>query len=201
MHTGAREAPIHPYIYDPDGRLASVGAGGATTTFGYDPASELTTTARPDGTTETRTWDPAGRLAEVKDTSGPTVLQDFAYTYDSAGNPTQVATPAETDTYIYDLSDRLTSACYGASCAQGSIAYTYNKVGNRLTQATPAGTTTYTYDAADELTQAAGPSGATAYTWDKAGRVLTAGATVYSWDGAGRLASRDRTRRDGPGRA
>jgi RHS repeat-associated protein len=179
--------------FDNDERLSSVTSGGVTTTYGYDPASNLTTMTLPSGNgfVETRTYDRAGRLTEVKNAKGATTLSDITYTLDSAGNPTKAVRTgglAETTTLTYDNLNRITSVCYQLSCPNGSdpfVKWTYDGVGNRLTEQRPTGTKNYTYNNADQLTQV----GTTAYTYDQNGNEKTAGATTFSYDLANRLVS------------
>jgi RHS repeat-associated protein len=150
------------YAYDEDNRLASATTGGTTTSYTYDPASHLAQTTLPagNGYLETRSYDHAGRLTEVKNAKGASVLSDFVSTLDPVGNPTQIvqtgASPA-TQTYSYDASDRITQVCFQAGTCPNSgdpkIGWSYDKVGNRLTEARPTTTTTDSYNAVDELTQ------------------------------------------------
>ena len=79
------------YAYDVDGRLASVTAGSATTTYSYDPASQLTGSDLPNGVTETRTYDAAGRVTTIAAAGPSGALTSLAYTYDPAGNLSAVA--------------------------------------------------------------------------------------------------------------
>jgi RHS repeat-associated protein len=178
---------------DEDNRLISVMSGGATTTYGYDVAGDLTQTTLPasNGYTETRTYDRAGRLTDVMNANGSSVLSEFAYALDPVGNPTTVTRTgavSSTTTYSYDASDRLTSVCFQASCPGASdpfIRWTYEHVGNRLTETRPTGTTNYSYDAADELTSA----GATSYSYDHNGNETAAGSRTFSYDLANRVTS------------
>src|SRR5919109_180348 len=180
------------YGYDEDNRLSSVATGGVTTAYQYDPASHLTGTTLPSGNgyVETRSYDNAGRLTEVKNAKGGSVLSDFVATLDPVGNPTQVVQTgavSSTQTYVYDANDRILSVCFQAgTCPGGSdpfIRWTYDLVGNRLTEARPTGTTNYTYNNADQMTQA----GSTAYTYDQNGNEKTAGSTTLTYDLANRL--------------
>lgn len=187
------DGTITTYAYDADDRLQSATSGGLATTYSYDPSSDLTQTTLPaaNGYVETRTYDRADRITEVKNAKGASVLSDFTYTLDSVGNPTTVVRSgavASTTTYGYDANDRLTSVCFQASCPGGSdpfIRWTYDAVGNRLTEARPTGTTNYTYNNADQMTQA----GSTAYTYDQNGNEKTAGSRTFSYDLANRLVS------------
>lgn len=64
------------YGHDADGRLASVTSAGQTTSYSYDAADHPLTTTLPagNGYVQTRTYDAAGRLTELKNTSGAAVL-------------------------------------------------------------------------------------------------------------------------------
>src|SRR5207248_8776587 len=194
-HTLSRTYPDSTQItygYDEDNRLSSVATGGATTSYLYDPASHLTSTTLPSGNgyVETRSYDNAGRLTEVKNAKGGSVLSDFAATLDPVGNPTQIVQTgavSSTQTYTYDAHDRILSVCFQAGTCPGSsdpfIRWTYDKVGNRLTEARPTGTTNYSDNALDELTQV----GSTAYTYDADGNETAAGSRTFGYDLANRL--------------
>jgi RHS repeat-associated protein len=172
--------------YDADGRLATVSAGAATTTYSYDVASEPIKTVLPGGVVESRTWEATGWPATIKALSGEKTLDSFAYSYNPAGNPTQVITPAGTTTYAYDARDRIAS-CTGPSCTGGSTSWAYNAV-NLTKQTTPAGTTTYAYDADNQLSTATGPGAAsTTYHYDLDGRRTAAGANTYTWNASNEL--------------
>jgi RHS repeat-associated protein len=188
------DSTVTTYAYDNDERLASATSGGVTTAYAYDPASNLLTTTLPSGNgyVETRTYDRAGRLTDVKNAKAGVTLSEFAVTMDVVGNPTTIVRSgavASTTTYGYDANDRLTSVCFQAgSCPGGAdpfIRWTYDLVGNRLTEARPTGTTNYTYNNADQMTQA----GTTAYTYDQNGNQKTAGTKTFSYDLANRLSS------------
>jgi RHS repeat-associated protein len=178
--------------YDNDARLATVTSAGAVTTYGYDAAGNLTSTTLPaaNGYVETRTYDRTGRLTEVKNQKGAAVLSRSTYTLDPAGNTTSTQTTTETTNYQYDADNRVTEACYTASCTGGTDPfrrYTFDPVGNRLTEARSAGTTTFAYDALDELTQATGFGGTVNYTYDLDGRTLVAGTATSTWTRQGWL--------------
>jgi RHS repeat-associated protein len=170
------------YNYDDDNRLASIASGGASTGYGYDSAGNLTQTTLPaaNGYVETRTYDRAGRLAEVKSARGASTLSDYIATLDPVGNPTQIAQTgavSATTGYGYDANDRLTSVCFQAGNCPGAgdpfIRWSYDKVGNRLTQTRPTGTTSYSYNPLDELTAIAASDSGTTLTYDADGQQLT----------------------------
>jgi YD repeat-containing protein len=130
--------------FDEDGRNSTVTFNGATTTFGYDAANNVTTVTLPagNGHVATRTFDNAGRLTTVENKKGSTVLSKFLWTLDAAGNPTKVLTTrGVTDTYDayqYDARNRLSTSCFGITAgatdctgAANKITYAYDKVSNR----------------------------------------------------------------------
>ena len=181
------------YAYTNDEQLASVTSSSQTTSYGYDPAGNLTTTTLPSGNgyAETRSYDNAGRLINISNAAGSTVLSAFAYMLDPVGNPTETDTSGATTattTYGYDSLDRLTSVCLQASCPNSSdpkTTWAYDNVGNRLTQTNASGTTTSGYNSDDELTAA----GSTTYGYDHNGNETAAGSSSFSYDLANRLIS------------
>jgi RHS repeat-associated protein len=180
--------------YDDDGRMATMVTSGLTTSYGYDPAGNLLTTALPaaNGYVESRVYDRDGRLTEVKNQKAANVLSRSTYILDPVGNRLSKETTTGTETYTYDVLDRLTEACFTAACAAPGDSfrrYTYDPVGNRLTEVRDTGTTTYSYDAADQLTATTGPGGTVTYTYDLDGRQLSAGSRTFTWAQPDRLAS------------
>jgi RHS repeat-associated protein len=185
---------ITDYTYDPLDRMATAVEGGKTTSYAYDAASNLTATTLPssNGYVESRVYDRAGRLTEVKSQKGATILSQFVSMLDAVGNPLSVVRTGslvQTQTYTYDANDRLTGVCFQAGTCPGGadpfIRHTYDLVGDRLTEQRPAGTTSYAYDALDRLLSA----GSTSYTWDQNGNQLSAGTRTFSYDLANRLKS------------
>jgi RHS repeat-associated protein len=175
--------------YDADDRLAKVASGGETTTYAYDPDGDLTSTTLPSGTgvVESRTYDDADRLASVATTHGATTLDSYTITRDAAGNPTALSTPGGPVTYAYDSRERLTEACYGASCATNKETFTYDGVGNRLTSTTGGVTTTNTYNADDEVTKSVTGATTVTPTYDADGRMTAFGSVTYSWNAANQI--------------
>jgi RHS repeat-associated protein len=184
---------VTDYAYDALNRLSTVTNSGQTTTYGYDVASNLTTTTLPSGNgyVETRAYDRPGRLVDVESKKGAATLAKFALSLDPAGNPLSVVRTgslAQTQTYIYDASDRLLSVCFQVgTCPNPTdpfIRWSYDKVGNRLTEQRPGvATTNYSYDFRDRLASA----GATTYTYDQNGNELSAGTRTFAYDLADRL--------------
>ena len=182
------------YGYDDDGRLSTVTTGGTTSTYGYDAASEETSLAYPSGNgyTESRTYDHAGRVTQVKDANSSSTLSQFDYVYDSDGDPTKITTLAGEQNYTYDDLDRITQVCYQAvTCASTDphISYTYDSVGNRLTESSDTADTTYAYNADDELTSSTTSGATTTYGYDSRGNETQDGTRTFAFDLADRMAS------------
>ena len=182
------------YAYDNDERLQTVTSAAGTTSYNYDAAGNPTTTTLPagNGYVETKTYDRAGRLTEVKTQKGSSVLADVVLTLDPIGQPLSVVRTGATSltaNYTYDNRNRLTQVCYQASPCTGStspyIKWTYDPVGNRQTQTQPSGTTNYTYDSNDRLLSA----GPTSYSYDADGNQTAAGSTTFTYNAAGEMTS------------
>jgi RHS repeat-associated protein len=192
--------------YDDVGRFTSVQDWlSNTTTFGYDPNSNLTTETLPSGAgiVDTFTFDAADRLTGISDVKGSsTTLFSATYTRDNANQlSSDSSAPSATGSYKYTP---LNQVCYAGSS------------GSSACGSPPSGSTAYAYDAADNLIQtgttqqvfnngdqlcwtaptvgacASPPTGATTYTYEAHGNrtVVTppaGGATNLSYDQANRL--------------
>ena len=91
-------------------------------------------------------YDPAGRLVDLKYTKPDgTVISDFAYTHDAAGNILSKTTDFGLVQYGYDALDRLVLADYDWKADE---TFSYDPVGNRTAD---AGHPVWHYDAANQL--------------------------------------------------
>ncbi len=169
--------------YDADGNLCLVATASisscssnpaaAHTTYSYDQADNLKTTASITGTgttiqTETRSYDSANFLTENKTivgTAGGTIA-DVNYTLDNAGMPTTIARTGTVTTNSstinctvddhYDNNEHITSAFWHTSSTCGSnsnvtYTFTWDANGNRATSNNGSTTTNYAYNNLDEL--------------------------------------------------
>jgi YD repeat-containing protein len=84
----------------------------------------------------TYTYDPLYRLTAADYSSG----EFFHYTYDAVGNRLTQGTHEGTNTYTYDIANRLVEV--------DGVSYTWSATGNLLSD----GIHTYTYDHANRLT-------------------------------------------------
>ncbi len=174
------------YTYDAVGNRTSLSDSfGGVTSYLYDADNRVTSTTF-SGTGETpfrvdQTWTAMGQLASVKrysDLDGTDLVSETDYTYDDAGNVTDIQTKDSSGTVIDDYS------------------YTYES-GNLLIAQDINGTiTSYAYDADDELTSA----NTTIYSYDANGnftmtgystgtgnQLLSDGTWTYSYDAAGNM--------------
>ncbi|WP_338278254.1 RHS repeat-associated core domain-containing protein [Corallococcus caeni] len=136
------------YAYDALGRLRQATLPVGVVEYRYWPDSLLKGVVWPNGLSEGRCYDAAGRLAElvtargtVSDTcqASGSVVSRFVYTYDANGNrlsqvetrtspSTQVLGVSETTRYGYDVLNRLTGV---AAPDRQATLYRMDAVGNR----------------------------------------------------------------------
>ncbi|MEV4659073.1 LamG-like jellyroll fold domain-containing protein [Micromonospora sp. NPDC049301] len=191
--------------YDPDGRLASRQDAAGTTSYGYDGAGRLSSLANPsagvqmaytyntlsqvskitygsNGNTRNFTFDPLRRLTgdELKSSAGAS-LAKITYGWDENSNITSKSTTgfagSASNTYTYDLADRLTSWNNGAT----TTVYAYDKAGNRVQN----GSKLFTYDQRNRLLTADGAT----YTYTARGTLADAGGNVTRTDAFGQVVS------------
>lgn len=191
--------------YDDAGRLASVQDWlGNTTSFVYDPNSNVITESLPSTTqvVDTFTFDAADRLMSISDAQGSNSVFSASYGRDNANQLTSDSSATSTiGSYAYNA---LNQVCYAGSSNQTACS------------SPPTGSTPYSYDAGDNLTQngaaqqafngadevcwtgatagscASPPPGATTYTYDPRGNRTSAtpaagGAVTLSYDQGNRL--------------
>ena len=156
---GGEPPPSVDYAYNPDGSLASMDYG-----FGMHVE---------------RLYDRAGRLVDLRYTKPDgTVISDFAYTHDEAGNILSKTTDFGLVQYGYDALDRLVLADYDWKADE---TFAYDAVGNRTAD---AGHPVWHYDAANQLlAYGAGPH-------DPAGQTPpTVPAFTFAYDANGSTVS------------
>ena len=184
------------YAYTPDGLLRTVTEGRSTTEYSYDAAGRPVAAVLPNGTSERRGYDAAGRLTSlVHSTASGRPFSGGSTTLDAVGNPLVTrSVDGRARSYAYDREHRLVQQCAAASCPAGSgggdrVDYTYDQVGNRLTEVRPGQVGRYRYDDADRLTEVVGPRESTTYAYDRNGNRTRAGAATYRYDLANRMVS------------
>lgn len=157
------------YGYDEFGRLARIGLPtGQVVELRYDAADRPLTIHYPNGVTGTWRYGVAGRLESLtyRDQSNE-VLVGWTYTYDKAGNLTNVQ-PAggQEKRYAYDKDGRLIDERQG----RRRVRYEYRPGGDRA--------------------MARNGSQSVRYTYGSGGEVLTAGAEQFEHDPLGNMTLR-----------
>ncbi|MFY1651162.1 LamG-like jellyroll fold domain-containing protein [Solwaraspora sp. WMMB762] len=194
------------FTYNGSGQLASRQDAAGTTSYGYDTAGRLASLTNPTagvtmgyaynnlsqvsqitygGTGNRRefSFDDLHRLTEDRlETSGGTQIAAIGYDWDENDNLVSKTTTgfggaAVTNTYSYDLADRLTSWNNGSA----TVVYAYDKAGNRVQN----GAKLFTYDQRNRLLTADG----TAYTYTARGTLAAAGTVATTADAFGQVHS------------
>ena len=194
---GQREKLTYPngkevsYEYDPSGKLTAVTEGAGTTRYTYDTAGRLKERILPSGATTLQAFNSLGLITDLTHYApaaagmggeaaracnfphqGNNILDSFAYTYDPAGNITQiqkhrqgVAADTGVINYAYDPLGRLVEAENG----QNRNTYAYDALGNRISSLQNGIETNYSYNARNQLIQSVAGATTTDYLYDKRG--------------------------------
>jgi RHS repeat-associated protein len=167
------------YSYDDLDRLSTVVdnnlPGQNTTTYSYDPASNVATVATPNGLTSTFTYDMLNRLTEL---STPPVA-DYKYTLGLTGNRTgSTEQGGRTLNWSYDGIYRLTNETIASDPGgnNGSVSYGLDPVGNRTSANSTFSNLSPgfgTYNADDEVSSE---------SYDLNGNTIIAGGVSYTYD-------------------
>jgi uncharacterized repeat protein (TIGR01451 family) len=187
---------------------------GNTWQYEYDLAGNMVSRTDGNNQTTTFTYDEVGRLLTI---NYPEPDPDVSFTYDDAGQRTQMSDGLGTTTWSYDDLGRLVSA---TDPHDKTVSYTYDASGNRTGLTYPGGKqVAYTYDADNHLAEVADWSSHTApeswrektqYEYDALGHLLKvlrpnpnnpgAGAvdSSYTYDEAGRVTGLQHVRQGSP---
>ena len=173
------------YAYDDLNRLSTVVDnrlhGNQTTTYTYDPASNVATVAYPNGLTSTFTYDPLNRLTAMS-----TPVSSYNYQLGPTGNRTSATEGnGRALNWNYDGIYRLTNETISGdpSNKNGSVSYGLDPVGNRLseTSSLPGITSgSFGYNADDEVSSE---------TYDQNGNTLFTGGKSYTYDSENHMTS------------
>ncbi|MBS0398041.1 MAG: RHS repeat protein, partial [Proteobacteria bacterium] len=189
----------HSRVYNNVNQLyQDINAAGtaATTTLGYDPNGNQTTTAAPLSRNSTNAYDELNRLKQITD-PGNGVTQ---FGYDANDNLTQVTDPRSLVTsYTYTgFGDLKTQT----SPDTGLTAHTFDSGGNLKTRTDARGAlATYSYDALNRVTQVAYTDQTISFSYDAGtygkGRLTGAGDANHSmswtYDAQGRVTGKGQT--------
>jgi RHS repeat-associated protein len=162
------------YGYDTINRLQTY-TNSNTTTYGYDHADRLTSTAiSGGGNNSALAYDNGDQLQSLTVTNGVTQISKTTYGFDAKGNRTSASVQGgSTTTLGYDQANRLVG--YGAGAT-----YAYDGDGLRMNKAVSGSSEAFTWDVADGLPLVI-QDGNTAYVTGPSGLPLEQvnGSTIY----------------------
>ena len=173
------------YTYDDLNRLSTVVdynlSGQNTTTYTYDPASNVATVSTPNGLQSSFTYDQLNRLTGMNSS-----ISGYTYTLGATGSRTQaVESNGRTINWNYDGIYRLTNESIASDPDNnnGSASYNLDPVGNRssMTSTLPGiNSGSWGYNADDQISSE---------TYDANGNVLATGGKTYTYDSENHMIS------------
>ena len=171
------------YTYNSLNRLATVTdgrlSGSQTTSYSYDPASNVTTVTYPNGIQSTSTYDTLNRMTDVS-----SQVSGHSYLRGPTGNLTNsLESNGRSATWTYDGIYRLTSEAITSDPTgkNGAAGYTLDPVGNRLfASSSIAGLAPVSgsFNADDELSSE---------TYDQNGNVTASGGKTFVYNAQNQL--------------
>lgn len=187
------------FVYDGHDRLSRLrypnpSGGGSSTTdyeeYGYDAASNVTSTRTRAGQNFSATYDALNRQTAL---NAPAGTPSVTYAYDNLDRLTSASIPGQTTTLAWDALGRLTSE----TGPLGAMSFQYDVAGRRTRQTWPdAFFVTNNWNLTGEMTAIlhGGTTQIVGYSYDNLGRRagITRGngvTSAYGYDGASRLTS------------
>jgi RHS repeat-associated protein len=187
------------YLRDMMGRTTSVtvqkpgdaAVQNVASSINYKPFGPMSSLTFGNGVVESRAFDTDYRLTNIADLGSQT-LQSLTYNYDTADNVLSLAdavAPANSQTFRYDLSNRLTDA----AGSYGTLSYQYDAVGNRLSQTLGSAVTSYVYlqhtNRLGRIISASVPQNVTLTAAGNISAIGSASGNTMTYNQAGRLAA------------
>ena len=176
---------VASYTYDDLNRLSTVTdgrlQGNQTTTYTYDPASNVALVTYPNSTQDSFTYDALNRLTGMS-----TPASSYSYQLGPTGNRLSATeSNGRSISWNYDGIYRLTNETISGDPSQnnGSASYSLDPVGNRLSlnSSLPGiASGSWGYNADDEVSSE---------TYDLNGNTLTTGGRTFSYDSENHLTS------------
>jgi RHS repeat-associated protein len=167
-----------------NGKVTNLTLNGSTTILSdvlYQPFGPSRGWSWGNSTLAIREYDPDGKVTDIDSAGLKTYGYDDAFRITSI---TDAANSALSQSYGYDLLDRLTSAT-GTTLSQG---WTYDANGNRLTQ-TGNQPSSFTVSSTSNRVTAITGTLTRSYSYDNAGNTTNDGTASYTYNDAGRMIS------------
>jgi RHS repeat-associated protein len=178
------------YTYDDLNRLSTVVdnrlPGNNTTSYTYDPSSNVATVAYPNGLTSSFTYDTLNRLTAMTTAANATPVSSYNYQLGPTGNRTSATEgTGRTLNWNYDNIYRLANETIANDPSQnnGSVSYGLDPVGNRLSENSSLpgiSSGSWGYNADDEVSSE---------TYDANGNTIAAGGNSYTYDSQNHMLS------------
>jgi len=169
------------YGYDDAHRLLSITQGASVVSFTYDDANRRTTLTLPNGIVTTYGFNNANQLTSLTYTLGQTTLGGLTYTYDGAGNRTNIG-GSWARTGLPEAIVSATSDAANRVQSWGGQGFSYDVNGNLASD----GLTSYTWDARGRLVGLSGALSAS-FQYDglrrRRGKTVGGTTTNYLYDG------------------
>ena len=167
-----------------NGRIASLTLNGSTAILSnvlYQPFGPTLGWTWGNSTLAVREYDTDGKVTDIDSAGLKTYAYDDAF---RVAGISDASNPSLSQSYGYDLLDRLTSAI-GPGLNQS---WTYDANGNRLTQGGGKNSTFTVSSTSNRLSSVSGSLVRT-YGYDAAGNTTSDGTATYAYDDSGRMVS------------
>jgi YD repeat-containing protein len=173
------------YVYDTVGRLSELTdeSGNLIESYGYDPAGNVISEIKGNGTSTTYQYNGDGETMEITNLEpGGSINSLMTYAYNAVGEVTSMTSGGVTLAYGYDADGELVSA----SSPSDTILYAYDPDGNRTSVTDNGVVTDYVSNDVNEYTSTTTNGVTTNYQYDADGNLIaatTSGQTTsYSFD-------------------
>ena len=178
------------YEYDAVGRLSELtdGSGNLIESYSYDPAGNVISETKGNGTSTTYQYNPDGDITQITNLApGGSINSQMTYAYNAVGEVTSMTTGGVTTAYGYDADGELTSA----SSPGDTILYAYDPDGNRTSVTDNGVVTSYVSNDVNEYTSTTTSGVTTSYQYDANGNMIGATAngqtTNYTFNALNQL--------------
>jgi RHS repeat-associated protein len=161
------------YEYNAIGMLSELtdASGNLIESYTYDPAGNLLSETKGNGTSTTYQYDADGDITEITNLApSGSINSQMAYAYNAVGEVTSMTTGGVTTAYEYDADGELVSA----SSPGDKTLYAYDPDGNRTSVTDNGVVTNYVSNDVNEYTSSTTNGVTTTYQYDYNGNLIAA---------------------------